>query len=160
MTTFLLLLALIAVFGFVYALWLRPWLKKQVWAQKFFAWIDPLELALFKKSETILMGRLLWLGGLIVTAYDAAAVFMTSLDLTPLTTRVFDWLSIPPDMRGLSISAFIGILGLLINRLRKSVTKPLDLVAVSDAKVTPAAAQAIADADAAKDQAIAAVKAN
>ncbi|KRP85969.1 hypothetical protein AOQ73_36445 [Bradyrhizobium pachyrhizi] len=69
---------------------LRPCLKKQVWAQSFFAWIDPIELALFKKSETILVGRLLWIGGLFVTFYDAAATFVHSLDLTPLTTRVFD----------------------------------------------------------------------
>jgi hypothetical protein len=159
MTVFLLVLALIVALGFIYALVLRPWLKKQAWAQSFFAWIDPLEVALFKKSETILVGRLLWVGSAIVTIYDGLAAFVTSLDLTPLTTRVFDWLQVPPDMRGLSISALIGILGLLINRLRKTTTKPLELVAVPDAKVTPAAAAAIAQADAAKDQAVQVVQA-
>lgn len=159
MTIFLLVLALIVALGFIYALVLRPWLKKQDWAQSFFAWIDPLELALFKKSETILVGRLLWVGGAIVTLYDGLATFVHSLDITPITTRIFDWLQIPPDMRSLSISAFVGIVGLMINRLRKTTTKPLELIAVPEAKVTPAAAAAIAQADAAKDQAVQVVQA-
>ncbi|MCW2112466.1 hypothetical protein QIH87_14315 [Bradyrhizobium elkanii] len=157
MTIALLVLALIVALGFLYALVLRPWLKNQAWAQSFFTWVDPIELALFKKSETILVGRLLWVGGLFVTFYDAAATFVHSLDLTPLTTRVFDWLQIPPDMRSLSMSAFIGILGLLINRLRKTTTKPLELVAVPDAKLPPAAAQAVAQAEVAKEAAVQAV---
>lgn len=159
MTIFLLVLALIVVLAFIYAIVLRPWLKKQVWAQNFFAWIDPLELALFKKSETILVGRLLWVGGLFVTFYDGLATFVHSLDITPLTTRIFDWLQIPPDMRNLSATAAIGIIGLIINNLRKKVTKPIELVAVPDAKVTTAAAVAMAQADAAKDQAVQVVQA-
>jgi len=157
MTTFLLVLALIGAFLLIYALVLRPWLKTKPWAQRFFAWIDPLELALFKKSETILVGRLLWVGGLFVTFYDGLATFVQSLDLTPLTTRIFDWLHIPTDMRSLSATAFVGIIGLLINKLRKATTKPLELVAVSNANVTPAAAVAMAQADVAKDQAVQAV---
>jgi hypothetical protein len=151
------ILGTIAILIALYAIWGRPWLKKQPWAQKFFAWVDPLELALFKKSETILMGRLLWVGGLIVTAYDGLAVFVHSLDLTPLTTRIFDWLQIPPDMRNLSVTAFIGIMGLLINRLRKTTTKPLELVAVPAAAVTPAVAQSMAAAEEAKQEAVQAV---
>ena len=157
MTTFLLVLALLVALAFIYALVLRPWLKKQSWAQGFFASIDTVEAALFKKSETILVGRLLWIGGLFVTFYDGLAVFVHSLDITPLTTRIFDWLQIPPDMRNLSATAAIGIIGLIINKLRKTTTKPLELVAVPDAQVTPAAAQAMARAETAKDQAVSAV---
>jgi hypothetical protein len=157
MTVVFLVLALIVALCFIYALVLRPWLKKQPWAQGFFANVDTLESALFKKSETILVGRLLWIGGLFVTFYDGLAVFVHSLDITPLTTRIFDWLQIPPDMRNLSATAFIGIMGLLINRLRKTTTKPLDVVALPQAQVTPAAAQAIAKADAANQQAVQAV---
>lgn len=157
MTVFLLILALIVALGFIYALVLRPWLKKQAWSQRFFAWIDPLEAALFKKSETILFGRLLWVGGLFVTFYDGAATFIHSLDITPLTTRIFDWLQVPPDMRNLSISAFVGILGLLINRLRKTTTKPLELVAVPAAAVTPQVAETMAAAEEAKQQAVQAI---
>jgi hypothetical protein len=157
MTIFLLVLALIVALAFLYALVIRPWLKKQSWADGFFAAIEPFEIALFKKSETILVGRLLWVGGLIVTFYDGIALFVHSLDITPVTTRIFDWLHIPPDMRNLTATAFIGIIGLLINRLRKTTTKPIELVAVPEAKVTPAAAQAMAKAETAKDQAVAAV---
>jgi len=157
MTIFFLALALLVALAFIYALLLRPWLKKQSWAQGFFASVDGIEATLFKKSETILVGRLLWVGGFIVTFYDGLATFVHSLDITPLTTRIFDWLQIPPDMRNLSATAFIGIVGLLINRLRKTTTKPLDVVALPQAQVTPAAAQAIAQADAANQQAMQAV---
>ncbi|MBR0948322.1 MULTISPECIES: hypothetical protein [Bradyrhizobium] len=152
------MLALFVALAFIYALILRPWLKKQAWAQGFFASVDTLESALFKKSETILVGRLLWVGGLFVTFYDSLATFAHTLDLTPLTTRIFDWLQIPPDMRNLSATAAIGIIGLLINRLRKTTTKPLDVVALPQAQVTPAAAQAIARADVANQQAVKAVE--
>jgi hypothetical protein len=60
-------------------------------------------------------------------------------------------------MRSLSMSAFIGILGLMINKLRKTTTKPLELVAVPAAAVTPAVAQSMAAAEEAKQEAVQAV---
>lgn len=110
-----------------YAMKGRAWLKAQPWADGFFAWIGPLETALYRKSETILMGRLLWVGGVLVTAYDSIAVFFTSLDLTPVTNRVFA--TIPDDLRPLAVSGFVAMIGLLINWLRKRTAKPLDQVA-------------------------------
>lgn len=159
MTILLLVLALLVALAFIYALVLRPWLKKQSWAQSFFAWVEPFEIALYKKSETVLIGRLLWVGGLFVTAYDAVAVFISSLDITPLTTRALDAFHIPQDMRGLTVTAFIALVGRIITWLRARTTKPLELVAVPEAKVTPAAAVAIAKAEAAKDQAVQVVQA-
>jgi hypothetical protein len=141
----------------VYALWGRPWLKQQPWAQPFFTWIEPFELVLYKKSETILMGRLLWAGGGFVTLYDSVAAFIPSLDLSPLTTRIFDGLHIPADMRGLIGSAFIAGIGLVINWLRKRTTKPIEIVAMPESQMTPEAAHAIEAADAAKAQAVLAV---
>ena len=135
----------------------RKWLKSQTWTARFFAWIEPFEIALYQKSETILVGRLLWVGGLLVTAYDGLAAFATSLDLTPVTTRLFDALHVPQDMRSLSVSALIGLIGLLISWLRKRVTKPIEMVAVPEAKITPETAKAIAQADVAKEQAVLAI---
>lgn len=139
-----------------YALVLRPWLKTQSWAQGFFAKVDAVELALFKKSETVLAGRLLWLGSGLVTIYDAVGVFFTSLDLTPIQTRIFDALHIPQDLRGLTLSAFVMAIGLAIVNLRKKTTKPLELVAVSekDVAANPKVAEAIAMADATKAEAV------
>jgi len=156
MTALLILIIMLVASALLYALVLRPWLKGRPWAQRFFDRIEPLERRLFKKSETILVGRLLWIGGFIVTAYDGLAVFVSGLDITPLTTRIFDWLQIPQDMRSLAGTAFIGLLGLVINRLRKTTTKPLDLVAAPDA-LPPAAAAAVARAQITNDAAVAAV---
>ncbi|MBR0687360.1 hypothetical protein JQ594_15620 [Bradyrhizobium manausense] len=156
MTLFLVVLLFLVILAAVYALWGRAWAKRQPWAASFFAWVEPIELALYKKSETILLGRLLWTGGLFVTAYDSLAVFVSSLDLTPITTRVMDAISIPPDMRGLAVTAFIALLGRAITWLRTQTTKPLELVAVPN-ELSVAASAALAQAEAAKDQAVAVV---
>jgi hypothetical protein len=141
----------------LYALVIRPWMKKQAWAQAWFAWVEPIELAVFKKSETVLAGRLVWLSGFVVAAYDAIAAFATQLDLTPLQTRIFDALHIPPDMRALATSATIMGIGLAMVKLRKTTTRPLELVAVPDASVTPKLAQALDVAEVTKNDAVAAV---
>lgn len=157
MTYFLLTLALTVALILLYALFGRQWLKRQSWTAGFFAWIEPIEIALFKKSETILVGRLLWIGSLLVTFYDMAAVFLSSLDLTPVTTRVFDFLHVAPDLRSVVTTAAITVIGLLINWLRKRTTKPLEVVAVAAKDITPAVAQAMVDAEVSKDVAVAAV---
>lgn len=146
MTIFLLIVAVLLALALWYALAGRAWLKRQSWAQGFFAWIEPLEIALYQKSETMLLGRLTWFAGLLVTLYDGAAVFFQSLDLTPVTTRIFDALSVPQDLRGVVGAASLTALGLMITWLRKRTTKPLEVVAVPST-APPAVAQAVAQVE-------------
>jgi hypothetical protein len=89
-------------------------------------------------------------------------VFFSSLDLTPIQTRVFDALHVPQDLRGTVLSAFVAALGFMMVYLRKQVSKPLELVAVSDKDVAnnPKVAEAIAMADATKAEAVSVVKAS
>jgi hypothetical protein len=150
LATFLAIMVSYAMFG-------RSWLKRQSWAASFFALIEPIEIALFQKSETILVGRLIWAGGLLVTLHDSIAIFLSSLDLTPITTRLFDFLHTPPDMRGLAATMFITAVGYLISWLRKRTTKPLEVVAVASKDVTPAVAQALITAEVTKQVAFDAV---
>lgn len=143
----------------VYAVWGRQWLKQEPFAQPFFNWIEPFETEMFKKSETILLGRLLWVGGLFVTFYDSIAMFASSLDLTPITTRIGDVLHIPDDMRGLAATAFIVAIGRAVTWLRTRTTAPLELVALPDKIVAenPKVAEAVAMADSTKTEAVAVV---
>jgi hypothetical protein len=157
MTSFLLVVVSFIVFVLVYALALRPWLKTKAWAQGFFTTIEPAEIALFKKSETVLVGRLVWLGGLIVTAYDGFVAYFGSIDFEPLTARPMDFLHIPPDMRSFTLSAVFTALGLMIVRLREMTTRPLEVVAAPES-LPPAAAAAVARAEVTKDAAVAAVQ--
>lgn len=129
-----------------YALAGRCWLKTQPWAQSFFAFVEPIEAMLYRKSETILVGRMLWVGGAIVTAYDSLAVFASSLDLTPVTARLLYF--VPEDMRGIVVSAAIGLLGLIINWMRKRTSKPLELVAAPTTPETIAVEQKVEAANA------------
>lgn len=149
--------AVLAALLLWYALAGRAWLKSKPWAQGFFAAIEPLEIFVFQKSETILVSRLLELGSLIVGSYDAIAVFVTSYDMNPVTTRIFDFLHVPADVRGIAMAGFIFIMARIMASLRKRTTKPLEMVAVADKDITPAVAQTLAVAEATKQEAVAAV---
>jgi hypothetical protein len=139
-----------------YALAIRPWLRSQAWAQRFFAWIEPFERNVFKKSETVLVGRLVWLGGALVTLYDGFIAYFSGLNIEPLTTRIMDMAHVPPDLRGLALSALVTGIGLAMVRLRKTTTKPLELVA---APATPTASIENMKADIANAEAVQTVKA-
>ena len=150
----LVLLAL-SVLLTVYALWIREWLKAKPWAAPFFAWIEPIEIALYQKSEVILFARLKVLGGLLL----AMLTNIGTIDLTPLMPFV-------PEKWQPYVHAVFNLMPLILSavgwfdeQLRKKTTKPIELVAVPAASVTPEVAVAIAQADEAKEQAVATVKA-
>lgn len=142
-----------------YALIGRRWLKTTDIGQRLLVWVEPVEIALFKKSETLLMGRLLWVGGFLVTAYDSLAVMATGMDLTPITSRLFSF--VPEDLRGITVAGTFGFVGLIISWLRKRTGKPLEVIAApttpetveAEAKVDVANAEAVVVADAAKAKA-------
>jgi hypothetical protein len=99
------------------------------WAKGFFAWIEPIEIALYKKPKTILVGRLIWVGAFLVTAYDSLATFLPALDLTPITNRTLSRVS--DDLRPLVVTGAVALIGLLVNWMRKRTTKPVDAVAAN-----------------------------
>lgn len=152
----LLPLALVVAVLLVYAVWGREWLKKKSWAQGFFSWVEPIEIFLYKKSETILFARLKIVSGLLLT-------FLTSIgniDLTPITPFVpekYQWL----------VSAAVNLLPLLISfvgwmdeSLRKGTTLPIEIVETPDKVIAenPKVAEAVAMAQATKVEAVAVVK--
>lgn len=149
----LIFLAIIVAILLWYAFHGREWLKRQPWAQGFFAWIEPIEIVLFRKSETILFARMKILSGLILTLLTQIG----SIDLTPLMPLVPD--KYEPLVRGAFnlMPLIITIMGWMDESLRKTTTKPLELVAVPEAKMTPEAVEAIAVADLAKAEAVAVV---
>jgi hypothetical protein len=153
--TFLITAAILAALLLWYAVQGRAWLKRQSWAKGFFDWIEPIELALFKKSETLLFARLKIAVGVVLTVLTQVG----SIDLTPIMPLVPDayesYLRIAFNLLPLTIT----VVGMIDEHLRKTTTKPLELVAVSDTTAPPAVKAAIAEADAAKDQAVAVVEA-
>lgn len=152
----LLVLSVIIAIVLWYALQGREWLKTKSWAEGFFAWVEPIEIALYKKSETILVARLKMFAGLVVTLLTQIG----SIDLTPLMPFVPE--KYEPFVRVAfnAMPMIITFLGLIDERLRNGTTKPLELVAVPDKVVAevPAIAEAIAIADQAKVEAVAEIK--
>jgi hypothetical protein len=139
----------------LYAIWGRDWLKTKPWAAGFFAWVEPIEIALFKKSETILFARLKIVTGALLAFLSSIG----AIDLTPIMPFVPDkyapWVHASVNLLPLLISA----LGALDEYLRNRTTKPLELVAVPEKTIAenPKIAEAITVAAEAKAEAVAVV---
>jgi hypothetical protein len=150
-------LALAALVAAVYALWLRPWLKGQAWAKPFFAWVEPLEIALFKNSETILFARLKVAVGLLL----AALTYMSTFDITPILPLLPEaWRPHAQAVMAM-LPLILSLVGMADERLRNTTTKPLELVALplESKPIPPQVAIAVAEADIAKEAAVEVVKA-
>jgi hypothetical protein len=144
--------AAIGVMLLVYALWVRDWLKNKPWAKGFFARIEPIEIALYKKSATILVARLKMLTGLLLTYLT----LIGGLDLAPLMPLVpaqyQDAVHVAVNMLPLVLT----LIGMADERLRNKTTSPVALVAATEEeKSRPDVAEVIAAADAAKTEAVA-----
>ena len=153
-TYFLISLAAIGALFLIYALWLRGWLKKRTWSAGFFEWIEPIEITLYNKSETILFARLLSALGVLLTFLTQAS----TIDLTPIMPFVPEKYATYVHVAFNSLPLTITILGSIVEWLRNRTTKPIELVAVPEAVITPAVAQALVVAEIAKDDAVAAVQ--
>lgn len=136
-----------------YALQGRDWLKSKPWAAGFFAWIEPIEIALFKKSQTILFARLKIVSGLILTMLTQAG----TINLTPFMPFVPEQYQAYVNVAVNCLPLALSLMGWIDEALRNKTTQPLELVAVAEKDVTPAVKEAIAMADATKTEAVAAV---
>lgn len=143
-------IAILALLIAAYAAGGRKWLKTKPWMAGFFAKIEPMEILLWRKSESILWARFLQGLGLLLTALTALGTFDLS-PLFPLLPDKYRWVQ---PMLPLIISAA----GAMNEALRRSTSKPLELVEVPDA-APPRVAAAVATAEATKEIAVAAVKA-
>jgi hypothetical protein len=149
-------LALIVAFLLVYALWGRDWLKQQPFAEPFFAWIEPFEIFLFKKSPTILFARLKVVTGLMLT-YLTSVGDINLASLIPFVPEKYQpWVNGAVNLLPLVIS----VVGWLDEYMRKKTTLPVEIVAAPEATATAEVKVAIAQVQEAKENAIAVVKAS
>jgi hypothetical protein len=150
----LIVLSIITALLLWYALWGRDWLKTKPWAQSFFAKIEPIEIVLFKKSQTILLGRTLSGLGVLLTFLQQ----FNGIDLTPILPLVPEKYQGPLNIAVNSLPMTISVIGWMVEKLRNKTTKPVELVAVPDKVVAenPKVAEAVAMADATKTEAVAA----
>jgi hypothetical protein len=152
------LVALAVITGLIlwYALQGRDWLKTKLWAQGFFEFIEPIEIFVYKKSETILVARSLQGLGAILTVLT----WIGSIDITPIMPLVPEKYQPYVHAAMSFLPLVLNALGAIVERLRNQTTKPLELVAVPDKVVaeTPKIAEAVAMADATKQEAVAVIE--
>lgn len=151
----LIALAIFTILLLWYTLQGRAWLKAKPWAQGFFTWVEPAEIVLFKKSETILFARLKVFTGLLL----ALLTNVGTIDISPIVPLV------PEKYQGWIHGAFnlmpllLSIVGWMDERLRNQTTLPVEMVAVSNKTIAenPKVAEAVAMAVATKTEAVAVV---
>lgn len=147
----LILLLVIALLLVLWAVGGRAWLKRQPWgwSQRFFARLEPVELALWRKSETILFARLKVLSGALLGLLTQ----LGAINLDPLVsffpTKYQD--AVRPWVAALPL--VISVVGLADEYLRRTTTKPLAVVAVPDA-APPEVAAAVARVEASNEAAV------
>lgn len=153
MTTFLTIVVILTLLIAAYVLYGRAWLKSKPWSAGFFALIEPVEIALYRKSETVLWARFKMLIGLLLT-------FLTqigSIDITPLMPLVPDeWEGTFRTLFGL-IPLVITMVGWADEKLRVGTTKPIELVELPDV-LPPKLAAVVEAAEVSKDKAVAVVE--
>lgn len=110
----------------------RAMLKRQAWTAGFFARIEPIEIACWRKSEAILWARFLQGAGLVLTLLTTLGSFDLS-PLFPLLPAGYQWL--PPIL-----PLVVSVAGVLQENLRRYTTKPLELVEVPDVAPSKVAA--------------------
>jgi hypothetical protein len=127
-----------------YALKGRAWLKTTARGARFLAWIEPYEIVLFKKSETILWARIKVLAGLTLMVLAQ----LGTIDLSPLIPFV------PDQYEGLIKFAFnllpliVALDGSIGEKLRNGTTKPIELIAAPTTPKTIAAEEKVDAANA------------
>ena len=146
-------IAILTVVVAAYVAVIRPWLRKQSWAEGFFRLVEPIELHLWRKSETILFARFkMFIGGLLTLLTGIGEI-----NIEPILA----FFSV--EQQG-TARLILGLLPLVISAvgwvdetLRKDTSKPLELVAIPQVQ-TAAVDAALRQADVAKVEAIAAVE--
>ena len=148
-------IALVLLFAFLiwYALSGRTWLKSKSWAQGFFAWIEPIEIVLYKKSETILLARAKMFFGVLLSVLT----FLGTIDLTPIMPFVPDQYEVYVRAAFNLIPLSITLLGLVDEKLRNQTTTPIEIVAAPEKNLPSQVKEAIAMADATKAEAVEAI---
>jgi hypothetical protein len=130
----------------VYVLGGRRWLKSKPWATGFFATIEPIEITLWRKSETILWARFQQLIGIVLTLLTG----LGALDLSPLFPLLPEKYKWVPTVLPLIITCA----GKISEMQRVSTTKPVELVELPD-KMSPRMAEVVRDAEITKQVAVA-----
>ena len=147
-------IAVVTALALVWSLWGRDKLKAQGWAAGFFAWIEPVEIVLWKNSKTIFKARLLMVLGFLSTILTQAG----AIDITPIMPFVPDAWEATVRVLWNMLPMIIAGVGWLDEQLRKDTTKPLEIVALPEQK-PPEVAAVVAKVDAVNAAAVNVVEA-
>lgn len=150
MTLLIITLVLVIVVA-LYAVWGRNWLKAKTWpwSRRFFEITEPIEIALWQKSETILWSRFLQFLGVV----GFLLTWLGALDVSPYLVLV------PEKYRPYVMAApfaAVALNGIISEILRRGTTMPVELVAVPE-NAPPVVLEQVAKAEQAKEEAVATV---
>ena len=122
----------------------RTLLRRVPVFDRFFDWIEPMEIVLWRKSRTILWSRFLIVVGILPVVLEQLQNLNVPGLSNLLPTQYQAWWSVS-----------FSIIGVVNEMLRRDTTRPLALVALPD-DVSPKVAAAVEAAEVSQDKAVAA----
>lgn len=154
-------LVVVAVLVASYVLYVREWLQRREkeqeaapngpqWAVRWFDFWEPIEIYLWRKSETILFARFKVFLGASLTLLTQIG----TIDLYPIMPFFPDKYRPFLEFAFNCVPLLITLVGLMDEKLRRDTTKPLELVAIREENVPPEVREAILKAELAKRQAV------
>lgn len=138
---FLIVFGILTLFLLNYVLWAREWLHDRPWpwSQRYFEWIEPLEIFFYRKSETLLWGRWLMLGGTLMPVLESVQL-LNIPELIALLPE--NWVKWAPLV--------FTVCGVVVEIQRRYTTKPLEVVELPTLGNTPEVNIAVANLETAK----------
>lgn len=131
----------LVVFIIVWVTYGRDWVATTQRGARFLAWIEPFEIALYKKSNTILWARFKMLTGALLTLMTQ----MGEIDITPLLPLLSEKWRGPVQVGFNFLPLTITLMGMIDEQQRNNTTKPVEIVALPNAVLAePEVAQAVA----------------
>ncbi len=150
-------ITIVTVLVAIFVVFIRPGMRNNPRFATFFQWIEPVEIAGWRKSETLLWARMKMVIGVLLTML----MQLGTIDITPLLPLISEdyqfYVAVVWNLLPMAITA----VGWVDERLRYDTTKPIELVSVTDRETrdNPAVAEAVHAAEVVKHEAVAVVNA-
>lgn len=104
-----------------YVLFVREWAERKFPDSFYSKVIHQAEDKLWLNSRQILVGRLYWVGSIVLAIHELA--ISAGYDMTPLTKEIAAF--IPENYRGFALALALFLTGIGIEWLRRVTTQPL-----------------------------------
>ncbi len=118
-------IAVVMAIVLLYAL-CRPLLRELPWLKPLYDRLEPVEAFLWDRSRTILLARLIWVPGTLLSLHDAILPAFGLVNWTPISASLLLQLGVPEQFHAAAVLMFTTLLTQGFEALRKVTTGPVE----------------------------------